>query len=206
MGVAKPKSKPYFTPEQYLEIDRSTEERYEYLDGEIFLMAGETGEHGDISVNLTLIFGNQLKDTKCRARLKDTKVLSGAGKKNPFTQKGMFSYPDLVVICGEPKYHDEAKDVILNPQVIVEVLSESTESFDRGDKFVRYRMWNPTLTDYLLVSQNEPIVEHYIKQENGDWLLKEYHGLDKNFTIESTNVNLTLADIYDRIEFQDDEI
>lgn len=206
MGLAKPKKEPYFTPEQYLEIDRSSEERYEYLDGEIFLMAGESGEHGDISMNLAVIFGNQLKDTKCRGRLKDTKVLSGAGKKNPFPQKGMFSYPDLVVICGEPKYHDDIKDVVLNPQVIVEVLSESTEGFDRGDKFVRYRMWNPTLTDYLLVSQNTPLVEHYIKQENGDWLLKEYHGLDKNFTIESIAVNLTLADIYDRIEFQDDEI
>ena len=206
MGLAKQKSKPYFTPEQYLEIDRASEERYEYLDGEIFAMAGESGEHGDISMNLATIFGNQLKGTECRGRLKDTKVLSGAGKKNPFTQKGMFSYPDLVVICGEPKYHDEFKDIVLNPQVIVEVLSESTESFDRGDKFVRYRMWNPTLTDYLLVSQNIPHVEHFIKQENGDWLLKEYHGLDKNFTIESVNVNLTVADIYDRIEFQDDEL
>ena len=198
--------KPYFTPEQYLEIDRSTEERYEYLDGEIFAMAGESCEHGDISQNLSGIFYNELKDTKCRGRIKDTKILSGAGKKNPFTQKGMFSYPDLVVICGELQFHDEFKDIVLNPQVIVEVLSESTESFDRGDKFVRYRMWNPTLTDYLLVSQNMPHVEHYIKQENGDWLLKEYHGLDKSFAIESVNVNLTLTDVYDRVEFEDEEI
>ncbi len=206
MGLAKQKSKPHFTPEQYLEIDRSSEERYEYLDGEIFAMAGESGEHGDISQNLSGIFYNGLKNTDCRARLKDTKVLSGAGKKNPFTQKGMFSYPDLVVICGEPKYHDEVKDIVLNPQVIIEILSESTESFDRGDKFVRYRMWNPTLTDYLLVSQNMPHVEHYIKQENGDWLLKEYHGLNKSFTIESINVTVTIADVYDRIEFEDDDI
>ena len=206
MGLAKQKSKPYFTPEQYLEIDRATEERYEYLDGEIFAMAGESSEHGDISMNLATIFGNQLKGTECRGRLKDTKVLSGAGKKNPFTQKGMFSYPDLVVICGELQFHDEIKDIVLNPQVIIEVLSESTESFDRGDKFVSYRMWNPTLTDYLLVSQNMPHVEHYIKQENGDWLLKEYHGLNKHFTIESINVIVTLADVYDRVEFQDDEI
>ncbi|MDQ3635539.1 MAG: Uma2 family endonuclease [Acidobacteriota bacterium] len=205
MVTEKPKSKPYFTPEQYLEIDRSSEERYEYLDGEIFLMAGESSEHGDISMNLSAIFGNQLKGTDCRGRIKDTKILSGAGKKNPFTQKGLFSYPDLVVICGELKFHDEVKDIVLNPKVIVEVLSESTESFDRGDKFMRYRLWNPTLTDYILVSQNAPIVEHYIKQESGDWLLKEYHGLDKNFAIESINVRLTLTDIYDRIEFEEIE-
>ncbi len=201
MGLAQKKKKPRYTAEQFLGIDRATDERYEYFDGEISSMAGESGEHGDICMNLSVVIGNQLKGTKCRARSKDTKVLSGAGKKNPFTQKGMFSYPDLVVVCGEPQYHDEVQDIILNPQIIVEVLSESTESFDRGDKFVRFRMWNPTLTDYLLVSQNAPIVEHYIKQESGDWLLKEYHGVDKNFTIESIKVNLTLADIYDRIEF-----
>jgi Uma2 family endonuclease len=201
MGLPQIKKKPRYTAEQFLEIDRATEDRYEYFDGKIFAMAGESGEHGDICMNLSLVFGTQLKGTKCRGRIKDTKILSGAGKKNPFTQKGMFSYPDLVIICGEPQYHDEVKDIILNPQIIVEVLSESTESFDRGDKFVRYRMWNPTLTDYLLVSQNAPIVEHYIKQESGDWLLKEYHGLEKTFKIESVNVNLTLADIYDRIAF-----
>lgn len=203
MGLAKTKTKPHYTAEQFLVIDRSSEERYEHFDGKIFATASESGEHGDICMNLSLIFGNQLKGTKCRGRIKDTKVLSGAGKKNPFTQKGMFSYPDLVGICDEPIYHDDVKDIVLNPQIIVEVLSESTESFDRGDKFVRYRMWNPTLTDYVLVSQNAPIIEHYIKQESGDWLLKEYHGLDKNFTIEAVNVNLILADVYDRIEFQD---
>ena len=113
----------------------------------------------------------------------------------------MFSYPDLVVICGEPIYHDDVKDIILNPQIIIEILSESTESFDRGDKFVRYRLRNPTLTDYLLVSQNAPVIEHYIKQEDGDWLLKEYHGADKNFTIEAVDVNAALGDVYDHIEF-----
>lgn len=204
MGLAKLKTKPSFTFAEYLEIDRATEERYEYIDGEIFLMAGESGAHGDISMNLAGIFYAQLKKSKCRGRLKDTKVLSGAEAKKDFLTKGMFSYPDLVIICGEPQYHDKHADVITNPQAIVEVLSESTEGFDRGEKFIRYRMWNPTLIDYILVSQNVPRVEHYIKQENGSWVLREYHGLDKSFTIESIEVTLNLAEIYDRIEFEED--
>lgn len=202
MGLAKQKPNPFYTVEQYLEIDRETEERYEYLDGEIWLMAGESGAHGDICMSLSLIIGSQIKNTKCRGRIKDTKILSGAAEKNPFTAKGMFSYPDLVVICGEPQFHDEVTDVIINPQVIVEVLSPSTESFDRGEKFMRYRRWNPTLTDYILISQDKPSVEHFIKQADGSWLLREYHGADKHFLVESISVTVNLADIFDRIEFE----
>ena len=166
-------------------------------------MAGESGEHGDICMNLAGIFHSQLRATECRGRLKDTKVLSGATAQKISSPKGMFSYPDLVVICGKPQYHDKHEDVITNPQVIVEVLSESTESFDRGEKFIRYRMWNPTLTDYLLVSQNTPMVEHYRKQPDGTWILSEYHGLEARLTIETISVTLNLADIYERLEFAD---
>lgn len=201
MGLAKPKTLPFYTFEEYLEIDRATDERYEYLDGEIYLMAGESGAHADICMNLAVIFGNQLRETECRGRIKDTKVLSGAATQKASSPKGMFSYPDLVVICGEPQYHDKHEDVIINPQVIIEVLSESTESFDRGEKFIRYRMWNPTLTDYLLVSQNAPIVERYTKQTNGSWVLREYHDLEASLFIQTVNVTLNLSDIYDRIEF-----
>ena len=201
MGLAKSKTKPSYTFEEYLEIDRETDERYEYLDGEIYLMAGESGAHGDILMNLAVNFGNQLKGTNCRGRIKDTKVLSGAGSQKTSSPKGMFSYPDLVVICGQPQYHDKHEDIIINPQIIVEVLCESTESFDRGEKFIRYRMWNPTLTDYLLVSQTAPLVEHYAKQPDGSWVLREYHGLQANLTIKTIDVSLNLADIYDRVEF-----
>jgi Uma2 family endonuclease len=106
-----------------------------------------------------------------------------------------------VVICGEPRYHDEHTDVILNPAVIIEVLSKSTESFDRGEKFHRYQAWNPTLTDYLLVSQTTPIIEHFSRQPDGSWSYKIYQGLDRSFTIESIGCELLLADVYDRINF-----
>ena len=202
MGLAK--LKPYYTVENYLEIDRASEERYEYLDGEIYLMAGESGAHGDICTNLVSELRVQLKNSPCRARSKDTKVRSTGIIRPSVTTKGMFSYPDLVVICGAPQYHDEVTDMILNPAVIAEVLSESTEKFDRGEKFERYRLWNPTLTDYLLISQDKPLVEHYTRQPDGSWLLREHRGLDANLSVESIRCNLKLAEIFDRVEFPND--
>ncbi len=198
MGLAKPKTY-YYTLEEYLKIDREADERSEFVDGEIYAMAGESGAHGDISANLVGIFVAQLRGKPCRTRTKDTKVKSGALKAR--FGKGMISYPDLVVICGEPEYHDKHTDIVLNPTAIIEVLSESTEQFDRGEKFMRYRNFNPTLTDYILVWQDEPHVEHYSRRENDGWLLREYYGLDKSFRIDSIDCLLDLAEIYERIEF-----
>jgi Uma2 family endonuclease len=203
MGLAQPKTY-YYSLEEYLEIERRAGERSEFIDGEIYAMAGKSGRHGDISMNLAGIIQNQLRGTNYRGRTKDTKVKSGALKER--FGKGMISYPDLVVICGEPEYHDRHKDVVLNPAVIIEVLSETTEEFDRGVKFMRYRNFNETLTDYILVSQDEPHVEHYIRQENGDWLLKEYYDLDAAFRIDSINCLLNLAEVYERIEFAEESM
>jgi len=200
MGLAKVKSKPYYTIEQYLVHEREADERSEFIDGEIYAMAGESGAHGDVSMNLAGILQSQLRGTNCRGRIKDTKVRSGALKEH--FGKGMISYPDLVVICGAPEYHDKHQDIVLNPAVIIEVLSDSTAEFDRGVKFMRYRNFNPTLSNYILVWQDEPHIEHYTRQPSGDWLLREYDGLDKNFRIDLINCSLNMADIYDRIEFE----
>jgi len=201
MGLSQLKTKPYYyTLEQYLKIEREADERSEFIDGEIYAMAGESGAHADISMNLAGILQQQLKGKSCRARTKDTKVRSGAMKET--FGRGMISYPDLVIICGEPEYHDKHKDIVLNPTAVIEVLSESTESFDRSGKFMRYRSFNPTLTDYILVSQDEAHVEHYIRQVNDDWVLREYYGADKSFRIDSIECSLNLADIYDRVEFE----
>jgi len=164
--------KPYYTVEQYLNYEREADERSEFIDGEIYAMAGESGAHGDISMNLATLLGSQLRGTNCRGRIKDTKVRSGALKEH--FGRGMISYPDLVVICGEPQYHDKHQDIVLNPTVIIEVLSDSTAEFDRGVKFMRYRNFNPTLSDYILVWQDELHIEHYTRQAGGDWLLREY--------------------------------
>ncbi|MCY7376588.1 MAG: Uma2 family endonuclease [Pyrinomonadaceae bacterium] len=204
MAIAKLKAKARidYTVDEYLAMERAAVERHEYIDGEVYRMAGESDEHGDISVNLILIFGNQLRGRDCRVRTKDAKVKSGGfaqavGK----STKGMFSYPDLVVVCGEVKYHDKKKDVILNPKAIIEVLSGSTEVFDRNDKFIRYNMFNETLTDYVLVSQEKPQVEHFIRQDDNSWKQYTFIGLDKVCRIESIECRFDLKEVYDRIKF-----
>ncbi|MBX9691052.1 MAG: Uma2 family endonuclease [Cyanobacteria bacterium] len=199
------KSVPLFTVDQYLALERSSEERHEFLDGQIYAMAGESDEHADITVNLVAGLANQLKGTPCRVRTKDTKVRSGpAPKPHQATTSGLYCYPDLVVICGEPQYHDEHRDVILNPTVILEVLSPSTEAFDRGEKFSRYQMWNPSLKDYLLISQDQPKIEHYARHSDDSWRYTLVQGLHNIIVIPSINCTLQLSDVFDRITFSQD--
>jgi Uma2 family endonuclease len=199
MGL--PRSKPKMTIDEYLTFERAAEERHQYIDGEIFAMAGESPVHGDVSLNLAGVFYNQLKGKPCRARTKDTKVRSGPTPMPPRSTMGMFSYPDIVVICGEPEYHDAFKDVVLNPTAIAEVLSPSTEAFDKGEKFERYKKWNSTLKDHILVSQNEPRVEHHSRQADGSWTTQVHTSLQASVFIASIDCTLKLADLYDRVLF-----
>jgi Uma2 family endonuclease len=205
-GSASAPRRVLYSIEEYLASERASEARHEYIDGCIHAMAGESGEHSDICTNLGGTLYSQLRDTPCRARSRDTKVHSGTTPRHPRSIQGFFSYPDIVVICGEPHYHDEHTDVILNPAVITEVLSKSTERFDRGEKFNRYKSWNSTLTDYLLVLQTAPIIEHHFRQADGSWSYKIYQGLDRSFTIESIGCELRLADAYDRIRFETQDV
>ena len=203
MGLAQPKL--LFTEDEYLAMERESLERHEFIDGEIYEMAGESEEHGTISVNLTTEISIQLRGTPCRSFTKDMKVRSGPVPRSRYLMKGFYSYPDLVVVCGERQYHDKYKDVLLNPTVIIEVLSSSTEAFDRDEKFRRYRENLPSLTDYILVAQTEPFIDHYHREAENRWVLSSYKGLETNFTIESINCTLRLADVYDRIEFPIEE-
>lgn len=199
--MARPQAKFVFTEEQYLEFERNSDERHEYLDGHLILMAGESDEHGDISANLVVAIGSQLRGKPCRTRTKDTKVRSGPLPRPPHNTKGLYSYPDLVVICGEPQHLDSHRDVITNPAVIIEVLSPTTEDHDRQEKFLRYRTWNDTLTDYLLVSQHKVFVEHFLRREDGEWLYRSYWGLGREVPIDSIQCTLLTTEIYDRINF-----
>ncbi len=199
MSVAK--SAARYTVEEYLALERDSEERHEYLDGQIYLMAGESPEHGTICMNLSRIVSTQLLRTPCQTFSKDTKVRSGTSSMSRRSAKGLFSYPDIVVICGEPQYYDEHRHVVINPSVIIEVLSDSTEAFDRGEKFLRYQNWNPSLTDYILVSQCAPIVEHFVRQPDGSWSYHVYQGLGHSVFIKSIDCTLRLAEVYDRVVF-----
>ncbi len=198
----KSKAKTEHTVDEYLKMERAAVERHEYIGGEIIKMAGESDEHGVVSANLSGEIYIQLKGKNCQLRIKDAKIKSGGFAQIPGkSTKGMFSYPDLVVIYGEVVYHDKKKDVILNPKVIIEVLSDSTEVFDRSDKFIRYSMFNETLTDYVLVSQEVPQIEHFIRQDDHSWKQYRFIGLDKICRIESIECSLNLNEVYDRIVF-----
>jgi Uma2 family endonuclease len=190
-----------YTLEEYLEFERNSEIRHEFFDGEIRQMAGESGEHADISTNLIRHISNSIYGKNCRVRAKDTKVRSGFIPPKSPIKKGMISYPDLVVICGEPEYHDKHKDIVLNPKVIIEVLSDSTAVFDRTDKFHRYQICNPTLTDYILVSQDKCLVEHFVKQSDNTWKYFYFNNLQTEFNIEAIDCRLNLQDIYYLIKF-----
>jgi Uma2 family endonuclease len=192
------------TVEEYLALERESEERHEYLDGQIYAMAGESTQHGDISVNLVRDVSTQLKGTPSRVWTKDSKVLSGPAIKHSRSTKGLFSYPDLVVVCGEPRFLDEHQDVLLNPTVIIEVLSPTTESFDRGEKFRRYRTQIPSLTDYVLVSQAWPLIEHFHRQTNDEWILSTAIDIESSLQIASIDCTLHLSEVYDRVTFPEE--
>ena len=198
--MALAKEEIALTIEEYLASERASVERHEYLDGLVYAMAGESPTHGTICTNLISEVRVQLKGTPCQAWSKDCKVRSGPVL-DPRDRKGLFSYPDLVVFCGEPNFHDAHRDVLTNPVVIIEVLSPSTEVFDRGEKFARLRNWNPSLLDYLLVSQSSPLVEQFTRREDGSWLYRFGEDLSASLSIESIGCTLRLAEVYDRIVF-----
>jgi Uma2 family endonuclease len=203
--MSLPQTRELFTVEEYLEMERASEVRHEYLDGEIFEMSGETLSHGRISTNLVSELRRQLRGRPCDVLSKDMKVRSGWLPSPRRTMKGLFSYPDVVVVCGQPQFHDEYQDILTNPNVIIEVLSDATEKFDRGEKFRRYRAQLPTLTDYVLVSQTKPFIDHFIRREGGAWMLVPVEGLEHSLRLASIDCVLPLAEIYDRVEFPPDE-
>ena len=190
--LAKVKLKTLSTPEDYLTFEREADTRHEFLDGEIYQMAGESLSHSRVCINLSGEVRNKLKGKSCEALSPNMKVRTSTAS--------LFSYPDLTIVCGEPLFHDMKKDVLVNPQVIFEVLSPSTAEYDRTTKFQKYRMGNETLTDYILVSQDKPFVEHFFRQADGKWLYQSYGSIDDFLKIETVDCELSLREIYDRVE------
>jgi Uma2 family endonuclease len=193
----------FYTPEEYLEFERSSEEKHEWIDGRIYLMAGASPAHCGITFNLSVAIGPQLRGTNCRGFSNDMKVRSSSMK--PIKGlKGLFSYPDLTIVCDEPLYHDKVRDVLINPKVIIEILSPSTEDFDRQGKFGRYQC-NESLTDYILIHQDIPRVEHYQRKANNQWLLTIATGLEEELFISSINCTLLLREVYEQVTFPEEE-
>ncbi|HMV83981.1 MAG TPA: Uma2 family endonuclease [Blastocatellia bacterium] len=182
-----------YTPEEYLAFERASKTKHEYLDGEIYAMAGGSPKHNQICFNAIVAVGAQIKGTSCVGYTSDQKIRT--------TPEDMFAYPDLTIICGDPVFHDDHQDVILNPTVIIEVLSPRTELFDRNTKFERYQKI-PALTDYILISQDRPCVEHYARRKgNRQWTFTMETDLSAEIEIASIKAGLKLADIYERVMF-----
>src|SRR5881396_2105310 len=154
---------------EYLRLDRQAEIKSEYFEGEMFAMAGGTRAHSRIAINVARELDSQLKATDCVVYNTDLRVKVEA--------TGLLTYPDLSIVCGEQRFLDEEQDTLLNPTVVIEVLSDSTEAYDRGKKFEHYRQI-PSCREFLLVSQREPRLEHFLRQPDGRWLLNEAVGLE----------------------------
>jgi len=182
----------YYTAADYLAAEEIAEFKSEYFAGEVFPMAGGTINHNQIVINLCIIFGMAFKK-------KDYRVFAGDIKlQTPNTES--FTYPDILVIKGQPGYWQERRDTVCNAQLLVEVLSDSTKDYDRGGKFEIYRHL-PGLLDYILVSQDKIHVEHFVKQAPNQWLLTEYSTITDVLEITQLGETLTLADIYDKVDF-----
>lgn len=187
--------KRLLTEQEYLSIERKASYRSEFYRGEMFAMAGATREHILITANVLRKLGNQLEARPCEVYTSEMRVR--------ITPTGLYTYPDVVVACNGPQFADNEFDVLLNPTVLVEVLSPSTASYDRGDKLMHYRRLE-SLQELLLIEQECPAVDHYIRQPNGDWLIKQPEGMDAAVELPSIGCRLTFADIYARITFPPD--
>lgn len=177
------------TPEEYLAFERQSPEKHEYWGGEIFAMSGASERHNVIALNIGTELNLQLRGRPCRVYANDMRVAPDA--------LGPFAYPDVVALCGEPRLLDGERDTLLNPAVIVEVLSPTTEAFDRGDKFESYRRIE-SLATYLLVSQGRMRIERFERQPDDHWLLSDYTLPEQEVELPSIGCKLALAAVYDK--------
>jgi Uma2 family endonuclease len=185
-------TEPYLTPQEYLALERSAECKSEYLDGERVAMSRASREHVLVVLNLA-------SGLKGRLQKRPSEVYaSGMRVQNPAA--GFYVYPEITVAHDKPRFEDEREDTLLNPVLIVEVFSPSTESYDRGRKFEQYRTLE-SLQEYVLVAQDQPRVEQFFRQNGNVWLFKDIAGLDQTVSLASVACEMGLHEIYDRITF-----
>jgi Uma2 family endonuclease len=182
------------SPEQYLKMERANTGRHsELVDGQIYAMGGASIQHNRIVTNMLTQIGSQLRGRPCDVFANDMRV--------HVLSDQQFFYPDIVGFCGEAEMLDDRQDTLLNPQLIIEVLSKSTQGFDRSSK-LRYYRNIPSLQEHWLVDQYMVYVEQMIRQDDGSWLLREFTDLNTTIQVPSLDCNLTVTDIYDRVEFE----
>jgi Uma2 family endonuclease len=180
------------SPEEYLALERKSEIRNEYFDGEMFAMAGASRVHNQIASNIVRVLGNQLLDKPCSVFSSDMKVKMEEIRK--------YTYPDIVVVCEKEAFEDDHDDVLLNPLVIIEILSDATEAYDRGDKFAHYQLLN-SFSEYILVSQYYRRVEKISRQNDDTWIYSKYQTAEQVVKIEAVNCDLPVSEIYRKVKF-----
>lgn len=189
-------SKNLLTPEQYLDLERKAEFKSEYHQGEMFAMAGASEAHNLIVTNCVVALGQQLRSRPCRLYSSDMRVRVSA--------TGLYTYPDVVVVCGEPRFLDNHRDTLLNPTLIIEVLSRSTEAYDRGRKFEHYSSVE-SLGEYLLLSSDRMHADLCSRQPNSKWLRTLAGQPGDVIELSAAGCTLTLGDVYEKVEFGDPE-
>lgn len=191
------------TETEYLAIERAAEFRSEFYNGEMFPLQGSGGplgmagakfDHNRIKENLSFELTKSLKGGPCQSLSSDMRVRVSA--------TGLYTYPDVVVVCGPPEFADENRDTLLNPIIIIEVLSPSTEKYDRGEKFRQYQQIE-SLQELVLIAQDEPAIERFVRQADGSWPSTETTGMEGSFAFHSIPVTLPMAAIYDGVTFPD---
>lgn len=188
--------KQRMTPEEYLAFERESDTRHEYYYGEVFAMVGASENHIIISGSINANLYAQLLERECWVYQSDMKVK---------INRQIYTYPDVVAVCGERQFDDEARTILLNPTVVIEVLSPSTEKYDRTNKLQYYHSLE-SLREYILVSQDAHHIEHYARQPDNKWLLAYLDGLEEVVELESIGCTLTLADVYRKITFDEGEV
>lgn len=182
---------PTLTPAEYLAFERTQHDaRHEYLNGQVTAMGGASEAHNLIVWNVLASLHGQMRGRPCRAYGSDMRVKVPAS--------GLYTYPDIVALCGEPEFEDDEFDTLLNPSVIIEVLSPSTEAYNRGAKFAHYRSIE-SLQTYVLIAQDAPHIELFERQPDGRWLLSEAKGLDASMSLTAVDCDLDLAAVYERV-------
>ncbi|MDB5313396.1 MAG: hypothetical protein JWO38_7598 [Gemmataceae bacterium] len=188
---AVPKKK--LTEAEYLALERKAEFKSEFYNGEMFAMAGASRQHNELKENLSIEIGSRLKGGPCRTYSSDQRV--------NVDRTGLYTYPDLLIVCGRPEFDPKDTDTLVNPQVIIEILSKSTESYDRGVKFLHYRRL-PSVREYVLVSQDRMLVERFVRQSDETWVLTTFDQ-SVEFALATVPVRIPLADVYRGVEFDE---
>jgi Uma2 family endonuclease len=176
---------------EYLETERQSEERHEFFAGHVRAMAGASERHNLIASNANRAIAATLEKTDCRVYQSDMRVR---------TRSTLYCYPDVVVACGQRQFEGDRQDILLNPVLLIEVLSDSTEAYDRGQKFEHYQSI-ASLRTYVLIAQDRVHVDHFEKQPSGDWLLKSLSSLDSPLAVSSLGISVPVVDFYKKVEF-----